>query len=407
MVSNILMPRILEVGGGALERLAGVLAALGVQRPLVVTDPMMVELGYVARLQALLEAAGLDYRVFADTVPEPTLASILDGVARMREGTAQGAFDGVIALGGGSPIDSAKAIGVLGHSAARSATTSFRARRRNSACRWSPFPLRGYRFGDDALHQSPTRLPRKMLCPGIGFMPAAAIVDFELTLSVPPRVTADTGIDALTHAIEAYVSRKANPFSDHNALAAMRLIGPHLRRVYHQGDDRAAREAMMLGSSLAGLAFSSASVALVHGMSRPLGAAFHVPHGMSNAMLLPAVTTFSLAAAPARYATCARAIGVATDSDDDARAGERLLAELVALNQELAVPSPRDYGIDPARFEALLDTMAEQALASGSPGNNPRCQATRNWSNSTVRSGSQRGNGCRARRALRAHFQTL
>ena len=374
MVTNILMPRILEVGGGALERLAGVLAALGVQRPLVVTDPMMVELGYVARLQALLEAAGLDYRVFADTVPEPTLASILDGVARMREGTAQGAFDGVIALGGGSPIDSAKAIGVLGHFGGEIRDYQFPRAASQLGLPLVAIPTTAGTGSEMTRFTIITDevAGEKMLCPGIGFMPAAAIVDFELTLSVPPRVTADTGIDALTHAIEAYVSRKANPFSDHNALAAMRLIGPHLRRVYHQGDDRAAREAMMLGSSLAGLAFSSASVALVHGMSRPLGAAFHVPHGMSNAMLLPAVTTFSLAAAPARYATCARAIGVATDSDDDARAGERLLAELVALNQELAVPSPRDYGIDPARFEALLDTMAEQALASGSPGNNPR-----------------------------------
>lgn len=374
MSSNILMPRIMEVGGGALERLAEVLAALGVRRPLIVTDTTMVELGYLARVEALLDAAHIDYRVFADTVPEPTEASIRAGVELMRDGTDQGAFDGLVALGGGSPIDSAKAIGVLGHF--------------GGAIRDYQFPRSAARIGLPLVAIPTTAgtgsemtrftiitddsVGEKMLCPGIGFMPAAAIVDYELTLSVPARVTADTGIDALTHAIEAYVSRKANPFSDHNALAAMRLIGPHLRRVYHQPDDRPAREAMMLGSSLAGLAFSSASVALVHGMSRPIGAAFHVPHGMSNAMLLPAVTAFSLPEARERYATCARAIGVAGVDDDDARAGQRLLDELAALNRELEVPRPRDYGIDEQRYLALIDAMAEQALASGSPGNNPR-----------------------------------
>ena len=127
----------------------------------------------------------------------------------------------------------------------------------------------------------------KMLCLGIGFMPVAALIDFSLTLSLPARITADTGIDALTHAMEAYVSKKASLYSDSQALEAMRLIGPNLRRAYHDGTDKAAREAMMLGSTLAGVAFSNASVALVHGMSRPIGAHFHVPHGLSNAMLLP------------------------------------------------------------------------------------------------------------------------
>jgi alcohol dehydrogenase class IV len=203
-------------------------------------------------------------------------------------------------------------------------------------------------------------------------MPAAALIDYELTLSVPARVTADTGIDALTHAIEAYVSAKANPYSDSQALAAMKLLGPNLRTAYHQPDNREAREAMMLGSTLAGIAFSAASVALVHGMSRPIGAFFHVPHGLSNAMLLPTVTAFSLDSAPERYADCARAIGAALQSDDTDTANAKLIAELRALNEELEVPSPAAYGIDETRYFELRATMAEQALASGSPGNNPR-----------------------------------
>jgi len=152
----------------------------------------------------------------------------------------------------------------------------------------------------------------------------------------------------------------------------MRLIGPNLRRAYHAGQDIAAREALMLGSTLAGVAFSAASVALVHGMSRPIGAFFHVPHGLSNAMLLPGVTAFSIPGAPKRYADCARAIGVATVEDSDDSANAKLLVELQALNDELQVPTPEGFGISRARFFELMPIMAEQALASGSPGNNPR-----------------------------------
>ena len=212
----------------------------------------------------------------------------------------------------------------------------------------------------------------KMLCVGIGFMPTVALVDYELTLSVPARTTADTGIDALTHALEAYVSKKANVFSDIQAVAAMKLLAPNLRRVFNNSQDREAREAMMLGSTLAGVAFSNASVALVHGMSRPIGAFYHVPHGLSNAMLLPAVTEYSIPAAEHRYADAARAMGIAQVSDSDASANQRLMAELYAINRELEVPTPAEFGISRSQFFDNLSIKADQALASGSPANNPR-----------------------------------
>jgi alcohol dehydrogenase class IV len=217
-----------------------------------------------------------------------------------------------------------------------------------------------------------TETEEKMLIAGLGALPLAAIVDYELTFSVPPRTTADTGIDSLTHALEAYVSKRANPHADSMALSAMQLIGRHLRPAYHQPRNAVAREAMMLGAMQAGLAFSNSSVALVHGMSRPIGAHFHVPHGLSNAMLLPAVTEFGLNDALPRYAEAARAIGVATREDSDEASASKLLEELRALNQELGVPTPKDYGIGGNRWEGLLPLMAKQALASGSPANNPR-----------------------------------
>ena len=370
MSHRIVLPRLMQIGAGASQELAAVLRSLGCSRPLIVTDRMMVELGYAGRLAEQLEEAGIPSRCFADTEPEPTAASIRAGVEMVR----QGDFDSIVALGGGSPIDSAKAIGILGKFGGE---------------------MRDYRFPRDVseaglpLIAIPTTAgtgseatrftiitdetsDEKMLCAGLGFMPVAALIDYELTLSLPPRVTADTGIDALTHAIEAYVSRKASLYSDTQALQAMRLIGPNLRTAFHEPRNLAAREAMMLGATLAGIAFSNASVALVHGMSRPIGAFFHVPHGLSNAMLLPAITAFSIPAAPERYADCARAMGVAGEGDSVEAANDKLLTELRALNQELQVPSPAQFGITRERFFELRETMAKQALASGSPGNNPR-----------------------------------
>jgi alcohol dehydrogenase class IV len=142
--------------------------------------------------------------------------------------------------------------------------------------------------------------------------------------------------------------------------------------VFDNSQDREAREAMMLGSTLAGVAFSNASVALVHGMSRPIGAFYHVPHGLSNAMLLPAVTEYSIPAAEHRYADAARAMGIAKLSDSDASANQRLMAELYAINRELEVPTPAEFGISRSQFFDNLSIKADQALASGSPANNPR-----------------------------------
>jgi alcohol dehydrogenase len=211
----------------------------------------------------------------------------------------------------------------------------------------------------------------KMLCPGLSFLPIASVVDPELTMSMPPRLTADTGVDALTHAIEAYVSKKANPISDALALNAMRTIGRFLVRAYTDGDDAEARAAMMAASTQAGMAFSNASVCLVHGMSRPIGGHFHVAHGLSNAMLLPAVTAFSIPGAPERYAECARQLGAAHEGDGDDVASAALVTYIENLCATVEVPSPSAHGLDADKWEKLVPLMAEQALASGSPNNNP------------------------------------
>jgi len=217
-----------------------------------------------------------------------------------------------------------------------------------------------------------TRSDEKMLCAGPAFLPVAAVIDHELTLSMPARLTADTGVDALTHAVEAYVSKKANPFSDALCLTAISTISKYLRRAYNDGQDTQARAGMMLAATQAGIAFSNSSVALVHGMSRPLGGHFHIAHGLSNAMLFPAVTEYSAKYAAMRYAHCARAFGVAGPQTSDGRATAALVDGLKSLCEVVAVPTPAAYGIDQTEWQQRIPVMAEQALASGSPINNPR-----------------------------------
>ncbi|ABF52031.1 iron-containing alcohol dehydrogenase [Sphingopyxis alaskensis] len=369
-IASIALPRILRIGGGASKQLGEVLETLGLSRPLIVTDPWLLNSGRVDELAGGLASAGIAARVFADTVPDPTIASINVGVAFLQEGD----HDCVVGFGGGSPLDSAKAIALLGHHGGAMADYKAPHVQDTPGLPVIAIPTtagtgsEATRFTiitDDATDE-------KMLCPGLAYLPVAALVDYELTFTKPRRLTADTGIDSLTHAIEAYVSRRANPFSDGMAMLAMRAIAPNLRRVCADPMDAAAREAMMLGATQAGIAFSNSSVALVHGMSRPIGAHFHVPHGLSNAMLLPAVTAWSAPAALPRYADCARAMGVADDAEGDQAAVARLIDELAALNRELEVPGPAAWGIDAARWDALIPTMCAQAAASGSPANNPR-----------------------------------
>ncbi len=368
-VADINLPRVLRVGAGASQQLLATLTELGLSRPLLVTDPFMVECGYAERLLTPLASAGIPHGVFADCVPDPTTESVDSALACLREHS----YDCVVALGGGSSLDTAKAVAVM-------------AEREG--------PMREYKVpatldsglpviaipttagtGSEATRVAvitDTETQEKMLCMGLGLMPVAALVDYELTLSMPYRLTADTGIDSLCHALEAYVSRKANPFTDSVALTAMRTIFANIRTACAEPDNREARAAMMLAATQGGIAFANASVTLIHGMSRPIGALFHVPHGLSNAMLLPEVTAWSVDHAEGRYAHCARYMGIAQEGDSDSAATSKLVEGLRQLNRDLSVPTPQAYGItEPSWFDSL-EMMAQQALDSGSPANNPR-----------------------------------
>lgn len=369
MLANINLPRILRVGAGASGELVQTLAELGVSRPMLITDAFMVECGYCAQIEQQLAAASIPFGLFPDCVPDPTTDSVAAAMALFRSGD----FDSVVALGGGSSLDTGKAVAVLAlHGGAM---RDYKV----PAQVTSGLPLVAIPTtagtGSEVTRVAvitDTDTQEKMLCMGLGLMPQAALVDFELTLSMPYRLTADTGIDSLCHALEAYVSRKANPFTDGVALSAMRTIYHNIRIACAEPENRVAREAMMLAATQGGIAFANASVTLIHGMSRPIGALFHVPHGLSNAMLLPAVTAWSVGGDSGRYADCARYMGIAGEADLNEVACAKLVEALQQLTQDLQVPGPREYGIAEQDWSASLELMASQALDSGSPANNPR-----------------------------------
>lgn len=370
MNATIVSPKMLVVGAGAVREAPAVLAKLGVKRPLIVTDPYIRSSGMLARLTKPLDDAGIAWDVFSETVSDPTDTVIEAGVAKLRAGR----FDVLLAMGGGSPIDTAKGMAILakGGGKMRDYKVPVAADRADLPVVAVPTTAGTGSEVTRFTVVNDTASDEKMLIAGMGCLPAAALVDYELTLGLPPGMTGATGMDAITHALEAFVSKKANPYSDQMAKAALGLLARNIRTAYAEPEDRGAREAMMTGATFAGLAFSNASVALVHGMARPIGAFFHVHHGTSIAMLLPAVTAYSAQAAPQRYGEAARAMGLAGPEASDAAAVERLVLELRRLNQDLGIPSPKAHGIDGARWTELLPTMASQALASGSPANNPR-----------------------------------
>jgi len=364
-------PQAIVHGGGSRQRLPEIAKELGGTRVLLVTDRGVVALGVADQIRELLTSAGLAVATFDDVQPDPTDASVAAGVEALH---AHGA-DLVIAVGGGSPIDAAKVIALRTANPGPLSDYMGLHRIKHAGLPLIAIPTTAG-TGSEATKVAvitDTARDVKMMMLSTPLMPHVAIADYELTMSMPKPLTAAVGVDTLTHGIEAYVSKQANALTDPLALECISLCARHLQTAWQLPDDRAAREGMMLAATLGGLAFCNSSVCLVHGMSRPLGVAFHIPHGLSNAVLLPTVTRFSVEAAPARYATVARTIGCAKQSDSDATANAALIDWLEALNRSIELPRLADCrGVTRTRFDELLHKMASDALASGSPANNPR-----------------------------------
>ena len=367
-IGRIQSPKIIRIGGGVAKEIADVLKQLNLSRPLIVTDKNLVELGHVDLVLEILKKYNISWSVFDGVIEDPTDQCVDAGLEVFNSGS----FDCIIGLGGGSPMDTAKAISFM--SVNNGHVRDYKAPNQIDLC--GPpvilIPTTGG-TGSELTRWcviTDTKKTEKYNLSGLACVATAALIDWTFTTTKPWRITADTAVDSLTHAIEAYVSKKAFAYTDAFALTAMSAIVTNVRIACMEPENAKARKNLMLAASQAGMAFSNSSVALVHGMSRPIGAHFHVAHGLSNAMLLPKITEFSINGNEQRYATCARVMKWAVESDNDEIACSKLIKNLFILNKDLKVPSPRNLGhsVD----HDLLKLMASQALASGSPENNPR-----------------------------------
>jgi len=369
-VKTFRVPRVVITGTGASEQTGEECKKLKVRKALIVTDENLVSLGIPERVQKSLRQSGIDFAVYAGANTEPVAEYVTEGLKAYRDNGC----DFLLAVGGGSPMDTAKAIGVMVNNPGSIEDYMGQGKVQQKGSPLVAVPTTAGTGSEVTPFTivTNTRTDVKMLIGSSFITPDVAIVDPQLTLTLPPDITAATGIDALTHAIEGYVSVKAQPLSDVFCLAAIELIAANLRQAFNHGDDLEAREKTMLGALEAGIGFSNSSVALVHGMARPIGAYFHVRHGASNACLLGTVMEFSLSGNPARYAHVARAMGEDISGLSDLEAAKKGAAAVQKLIKDVQIPSLQDLGVEKARLEQLAPRMSEDALASGSPGNNPR-----------------------------------
>lgn len=365
MAREFIVPGKIISGSGALETARSAFVRMG-KKALIVTDPVMLRLGNVSRLLRVLEEQGISCAVYSDITGEPTDIMIEKGLAAYQENGC----DFLIGLGGGSPIDSMKAIAAISANG-------------GSICDYLGKVIEGELppmaaipttagTGSEATQFTiitDTKRDIKMLLKGAVLMPDLAVIDPVFTMTAPPGITAATGLDALCHAVEAYTSRKAQTLSDTFALSAVKRIFTYLTRAFQEGSDEEARIQMSVAALEAGIAFNNASVTIIHGMSRPIGALFHVAHGISNAMLMKECLGFALEGAYDRFARLSRAIGAASDADSDRQASEKFLAALEALTKELEIPTLEEYGIDREAFFAVIEKMSQDAMDSGSPQN--------------------------------------
>jgi len=368
MAREFIVPGQIITGAGALDMAEGALGQFG-KKAMIVTDKVMIELGNCAKVENALKNQGIAYTIYSEITGEPTDTMIENGLAQYKK---EGC-DFLVALGGGSPIDSMKAIGSLVKNGGNISDYMGKVIDVEMPPMVAIPTTAG--TGSEATQFTiitDTRKDIKMLLKGKVLMPTLAISDPQFTMTAPPKITAATGLDALCHAVEAYTSRKAQTLSDTFALSAVKRIFKYLPTAFHDGKNEEARIEMAVAALEAGIAFNNASVTLIHGMSRPIGALFHVAHGLSNAMLMKECLSFALEGAYDRFAELGRSIGAAAAEDSDKEASEKFLKAVIDLTEELETPTLEQFGIDKEAFFQVIGKMAYDAMDSGSPQNTKR-----------------------------------
>lgn len=364
-MSHFVIPNHTVVGTNVLGEAAPLLKKMG-NKAFIVTGRHVAVSDMMKQLTALLNENGIGCVIFDGITGEPTDTMIENGVEMLKSSGC----DFIIGIGGGSPLDSAKAI------AAMAVNEGSIADYNGKEITGEILPLAAIPTtagtGSEATKFTvitDSEKGIKMLLKGDVLVPKLAIVDSSFTVGAPKSVTSATGLDALTHAVEAYTSRKAFSMTDTLAVSAVKRIMKYLPIAYREPDNSLAREQMSVAALEAGICINNSSVTIVHGMSRPIGALFHVPHGMSNAMLLKECLSFAVSGAYEKFANLGRETGVASDSDSDETAAEKFIDSLQSICDVCEIPTLEQYGIDRDEYYSKISKMATDAVASGSPAN--------------------------------------
>lgn len=364
-MSHFVIPNHTVVGTNVLGEAAPLLKKMG-NKAFIVTGRHVAVSYMMKQLTALLDENGIDCVIFDGITGEPTDTMIENGVEMLKSSGC----DFIIGIGGGSPLDSAKAIAAMAVNEGSIADYNGKEITRE-ILPLAAIPTTAGTGSEATKFTVITDSEKgiKMLLKGDVLVPKLAIVDSSFTVGAPKSVTSATGLDALTHAVEAYTSRKAFSMTDTLAVSAVKRIMKYLPIAYREPDNSLAREQMSIAALEAGICINNSSVTIVHGMSRPIGALFHVPHGMSNAMLLKECLSFAVSGAYEKFANLGRETGVASDSDSDETAAEKFIDSLQNICDVCEIPTLEQYGIDRDEYYSKISKMATDAVASGSPAN--------------------------------------
>lgn len=369
MIHRFILNEVSYFGPGARKELPEVVARLGKHKALIVTDKDLVRFGVAAKVTDVLDAAGIPYEIFSDVKPNPTVTNVKDGIRAFEQSGA----DFLIAIGGGSSMDTCKGIGIVVNNPEFADIVSLEgcAPTRHKSVTMIALPTTAGTAAETTINYViiDEEKKKKMVCVDPNDIPAVAIIDAELMYSLPRGLTAATGMDALTHAIEGYITRAAWEMSDMFEIEAIRMISRHLPVAVREPANAEARNGMAVAQYIAGMAFSNVGLGLVHGMAHPMGSLFDVAHGVANAMLLPTVMEFNMEACLDKYPAIARAMGVNTDGMTAEEASRAAVKAVKDLAIEVGIPQHlSDVGIT----EADIPALAEQALADVCTPGNPR-----------------------------------
>lgn len=369
MVNRFILNELSYFGAGSRKELPGVVNRLGFKKALVVTDKDLVKFGVCKMVTDVMDEAGIPYEIYSEVVPNPTVTNVKNGVAAL----AKCGADFLVAIGGGSSIDTAKGIGIVTNNPEFSDVISLEgvAPTKKKTVPIICFPTTAgtaaettinYVIIDEEKH-------KKMVCVDPNDIPCCSIIDAELMFSLPKATTAATGLDALTHAIEGYITKAAWELSDMFEIEAIRLINKYLRLAVFDPSNPVGREGMALAQYVAGMAFSNVGLGVVHGMAHPMGSLHNIPHGVANALLLPTIMEFNAPVCRDKYVEIAKAMGAYKEGMTKIEAAQAACDAVRQLAIEVGIPQHlSEIGI----YEKDIDALADQAIQDVCTPGNPR-----------------------------------